>query len=76
MPQRNRFLVFTAALFALLLVAAACGSEDSTTAAPTGSQTNPELPEQFFSAPTVGGGQIDLGDLDGQDVVLWFWAPW
>lgn len=25
---------------------------------------------------TVDGGQLDLGSLEGQDTVLWFWAPW
>ena len=25
---------------------------------------------------TVGGGQFDAGDYAGQDLVLWFWAPW
>ncbi len=25
---------------------------------------------------TTGGSSIDLGDLQGKDVVLWFWAPW
>ena len=25
---------------------------------------------------TVGGAQIDTNDLVGQDVVVWFWAPW
>ena len=29
-----------------------------------------------FTAPLVGGGQLDGGDLAGRDVVLWFWAPW
>ena len=24
----------------------------------------------------VGGGQLDLNSLEGQDVVYWFWAPW
>ena len=27
-------------------------------------------------ATTVTGGQIDFGSFEGQDVVLWFWAPW
>jgi len=27
-------------------------------------------------ASTVAGGQLDLGSLQGQDIVLWFWAPW
>ena len=26
--------------------------------------------------PTIDGGQIELTSLEGQDVVLWFWAPW
>lgn len=25
---------------------------------------------------TVDGDMIDLGDFAGQDVILWFWAPW
>lgn len=25
---------------------------------------------------TISGGQIDFGSLQGQDVLLWFWAPW
>jgi cytoskeletal protein RodZ len=24
----------------------------------------------------VGGGQLDLNSIEGQDTVLWFWAPW
>ena len=24
----------------------------------------------------VGGGLFDAGDYEGQDLVLWFWAPW
>ena len=24
----------------------------------------------------VGGGQLDLGSIEGSDTVLWFWAPW
>lgn len=28
------------------------------------------------SLPTVGGPQIDVSQFLGQDVVLWFWAPW
>ena len=29
-----------------------------------------------FSAPLIGGGEIDGADLQGEPVVLWFWAPW
>ena len=34
------------------------------------------VPELNGAFATVGGGQIDLGSLQGQDVILWFWAPW
>jgi hypothetical protein len=26
--------------------------------------------------PTAAGGQLDFNSLHGQDVLLWFWAPW
>lgn len=29
-----------------------------------------------FSAPLVGGGEIELGEFAGRPVLLWFWAPW
>lgn len=29
-----------------------------------------------FTAPLVGGGEIELGELAGRPVLLWFWAPW
>lgn len=32
--------------------------------------------EASLIATTVTGSQIDFGSLEGQDVVLWFWAPW
>ncbi len=25
---------------------------------------------------TIGGGNVELDALAGQDLVLWFWAPW
>lgn len=35
------------------------------------------VPEALqFSAPLVGGGEIELGALAGRPVLLWFWAPW
>ncbi|MGI9598172.1 MAG: hypothetical protein ACR2QK_18560 [Acidimicrobiales bacterium] len=58
--------------FAVLLglVAAACGSSNTELAA---GQAESALNGQYA---TLGGGSIDLADLQGQDVVLWFWAPW
>lgn len=48
-------------------------AENSTPVEETESASNPLL---TGSVGTVGGEQFDLGSLDGQDAVLWFWAPW
>jgi len=29
-----------------------------------------------FTAPLVGGGEVDLAGYAGQPVLLWFWAPY
>ncbi len=29
-----------------------------------------------WTGDLIGDGQIDANSLVGQDVVLWFWAPW
>lgn len=29
-----------------------------------------------YDGPTVLGAQFEPGDYAGQDLVLWFWAPW
>lgn len=47
--------------------------------APTStSLAEPDSPPPYpdVLADTVAGGQIDFGSLQGQDIVLWFWAPW
>ena len=76
---KRRLLV---AVAALSLFAASCGggssNDTSTTAtesadAPVAEQ---EVAEASLVASTVNGEQIDFGSLEGQDVVLWFWAPW
>jgi hypothetical protein len=63
---------------ALSFVVAACGGEASTTnassqAASESASAGPVI-EGLFD--TVSGTQIDFGSLEGQDTVLWFWAPW
>ena len=63
-----------ALLATFVLVMAACSSDDGgsdTTAAPT---TTAIQPGDYVNL--VGGGQIDLNSIEGQDTVLWFWAPW
>ena len=51
----------------------------STTDVPaTGSESGPiEVPAALqLTAPLVDGGEIELGELAGRPVLLWFWAPW
>jgi hypothetical protein len=69
-------------------VLVACGgdgsSSDATTVpsdadapAPTGSPTGAAVPEALqFTAPLLGGGDIEMAALAGRPVLLWFWAPW
>ncbi len=52
------------------------GRADSTTEAPT--TTGPSATSEVAGdvVTLVGGGQLDLNSIEGQDTVLWFWAPW
>ncbi|MEN9644598.1 MAG: hypothetical protein RL238_1267 [Actinomycetota bacterium] len=43
------------------------------TASPEQAATAPEALQ--FSAPLVGGGELDLRSYAGQTVAFWFWAP-
>ena len=74
--SRARTLTWLALAFAGLLLVAACGSEDaSTELAGSAADGGPaEFPR--FTAATVDGSQLEFGSLEGQDTVLWFWAPW
>ena len=57
------------AIAAVVLVSlTACGSPEASQAA------QPVIPS--FVVDTTTGGQINIGDLQGQDAMLWFWAPW
>ncbi len=64
------------------LALAACGGSSATTDAASAPVDDAPADEaaastfpQFVTA-TTGGGQLDFGSLEGQDTVLWFWAPW
>ncbi len=69
---------------AMALGAAACGSSDGDTAAPVSTVTEaeaeaPAAPEPSIlelSAPAADGSTVNLSDYAGQDLMLWFWAPW
>ena len=51
------------------------GSTAASTAGSTAGSI--EVPPALqFTAPLVGGGEIELGALAGRPVLLWFWAPW
>ncbi|MGI9605098.1 MAG: hypothetical protein ACR2P0_03065 [Acidimicrobiales bacterium] len=74
-----RFRRLSAALV-IGLIATACGGGDVQTTAESADEaaaasSGPTL-TALGTVSTVAGGQLDLGSLDGQDTVLWFWAPW
>lgn len=62
-------------LVALALLGAACAGSDTT---PTAASASAGGGDGLTSVvlPTVDGAQLDFGDLEGQDAILWFWAPW
>ena len=72
-------------MLSLALFAVGCGGGATDTAAPASEGETAEaapaeesggsgLPQ--LVGDTVGGSQLDTNDLAGQDVVVWFWAPW
>lgn len=75
-----------ATLAALALITTSCGGGSADSAVDTAAaspapadqafQSEEATAEGSFVATTVSGGQIDFGSFEGQDVVLWFWAPW
>ena len=84
MTSRRAKLRAGAAGLCVALLATACGTTPpDTAAAPADNAVVAEtdataggvgLP--VLVSNTVGGAQIDTNDLVGQDVVVWFWAPW
>ena len=73
-----------ALLVVLLLVLAGCTAEGQPTAAAPGpSPAVRDAPASSapadaltFRATTVQGDAFDAGDYAGQDLMVWFWAPW
>lgn len=67
-----------ALLIAAVLVAG-CGSDGRTAGGAESTAGSPapssgDLP--FGTVPAVDGGTLDGAELAGQDLALWFWAPW
>lgn len=51
----------------------ATAADETVPDATVGDESIPEILR--FSAPTVGGGEIDATALAGTPTVFWFWAP-
>ena len=72
------------AIAAGVMLFAACGGGSATDSAPE-SDAVPAAAEApavdaapaalQFSAPLVGGGELDASTLAGKPTVFWFWAP-
>lgn len=72
-PRRTFGLL--AVSLGLALTAAACGSDSASAPAAT-SAADAGAGVLALQAPAADGSVIDLADYAGQDLVLWFWAPW
>ena len=71
------------ALGVLVSVSIACTASDpasdtpSVANSPASAGTEPGPADVLdFAAPKLGGGTIQGSDYAGQDLAIWFWAPW
>lgn len=70
-----------ATISAVALITVACSGSDDPGSAPQVTNGEAVTTEQSSTpetvrVPTAAGGQLDFNSLRGQDVLLWFWAPW
>jgi len=73
----NRIRVLLTSLTAVVaLFAVACAADDSSPVEHGAPATVATEWSHDFVEDTVSGGLIDANDLEGNDVILWFWAPW
>ena len=86
----NPFPLLVLAAVAVILVATSCAPPSGGMASPpsptsrstpTIGSPQPSMPGQVpreleFTAPRLGGGTIRGATFAGQDLVVWFWAPW
>ena len=78
--NRARFRLL-ALVLALGFGVASCGSDDSEATA-TSENSSDEAAMAVgaglldISAPAADGSTIDLSDFAGEDLMMWFWAPW
>jgi thiol-disulfide isomerase/thioredoxin len=77
--MRSNRLRLPALALALSAALAACGSGEASTssaAADGGSDAPASGTPAAFSAATLDGGELSSSSFEGEDTVLWFWAPW
>ena len=73
----NRTRVLLTSLTAVVaLLAVACGADDLSPIERSAPDPVDTEWHHGFVEDTIGGGLIDANDLEGNDVILWFWAPW
>ena len=65
-----------ALVLAAALLLTACGGGTVTESVGAAAGENSANEHLVGAYPTLAGFDIDLTTLQGQDVVLWFWAPW
>jgi thiol-disulfide isomerase/thioredoxin len=69
-----------AALVAAALVLGACGGGADPAPAPDDAEQPAAAAGAgaplSFTAETLEGGEVDAASLEGEPVLLWFWAPW
>ena len=74
--MNSRLPSIVALLAALALGVAACSSSDGEVAAVQSDNSATPTSVLDVSAPAADGSTIDLSVYAGQDLLLWFWAPW
>ena len=75
-----------ALLWFLAIFLSACGPEtrdersangvESISPRATAVQESPISEILEFTAPKLGGGQVEGSEFQGSDLAIWFWAPW
>ncbi len=68
-------------MFVAASAVSACGSSSSSnseasTPIAQDSTSEPATAVEAAFVPLASGAQLDFNSLRGQDVLLWFWAPW
>jgi len=66
------------ALAALVFLAACGGAQAAGEPIESAAVAEEAVPESVLTGTfaTSDGAELDLAQFQGQDVVLWFWAPW